>query len=280
MKITDIELYSNNVLFMTFSLQKANFTDSHLIKSIAGLDAEDIVPMYYGYGLNSNTKYYEYSLKPRDIVMRIGLNPNFTINESYGGLRETLYKAISSSRSGIITLKFLSNGVAQTQIFGRIVKFEVVYFTKEPEVQITFNCTEPLFKAINSTLITGIASANPVLVTDNVSTAPHGFKLQATFIGSVATFTIQDAAATPEWMFQIIPASPFAIGDVLYLSSEKNNKYIYMVRSGVTTYLMDKVLTTSVWSILFPGNNVFYIPEIIGAITINNIEHYASYWGV
>lgn len=279
MKITEVELYSNNIQFMKFSLEKINPNDEYVIKNITGLDADDIIPMYYGSGDNSNSKFYDYILKPRDIVMRIGLNPRFNLDETHGEIRDKIYRAISASRSGILTLKFFSNGIAMAQLFGRIVKFEANHFTKEPEVQVTFNCNEPLFKAINETVLTGLNETNPVYISDGESTAPHGFKFQIVFTTSSNTFTIQDAPSNPDWVFQIVPATPFANEDVLYLSSEKNNKYLYMDRGGVITHLMDKVYPTSIWPILFPGTNTFHIPEI-NAINWTQVAFYASYWGV
>ena len=279
MKITDIEVYSNDIQFMKFSLENVKTSDEYLIKNIVGLDAENIIPVYYGSGANSKDKFYDYIMKPRDIVMKIGLNPRFNFNESYEELRDKIYRCISASRSGIISLKFFSKATALSQILGRIIKFEATHFTKEPEVQITFNCNEPLFKGINRTVRTGINETNPVLISDEESSAPHGSCVKLTFNPPSSTFTMQDTATDPEWQFVVTPASSFVSGDILYFSSEKNNRYLYVDRAAAITYLTDKISPGSIWPILFPGSNSFHIPEI-ATFDWNQVDYYASYWGV
>jgi hypothetical protein len=275
-------MYSpNSSEAITFNLRAVNSDDRYQVRNILGLDAEEILPKFYGFGLNTKARMYDLRLKPRDIILRVILNPNFRVDESYSDIRDDLYRSISAARTSQVVLHFKAGPTIVARIYGFITKFEVPYFVKLPEVQFTINCNDPLFRAINPVLFAPaqLATVNPVLLPDSLSTAPHGFTFQATFKAAAASFTIQDLPTQPEWQFVVTPTGGFLTGDVLYFSSEYLNKYCYMVRGGVTTYLMDKIAPTSVWPMIFPGQNSFQFVNL-ASINWNTLQYYAAYWGV
>lgn len=281
MRVTDISLYSNNVQAMTFSLREADQRAPYIVRNIVGLDAEEIVPKYYGTGLYTKPKYFNFGLRSREIVMRLVLNPRFNLDESYSDIRDDLYRIISSSRSGLVSLHFLAGGTTIAKIDGFITKFEAAHFTNLPEVQLTVTCNDPIFKAINPVYFNAldIDNTNPIIIPDTLSTAPHGFTFQLTINATLANFSIQDVQTNPEWIFKITPSGGFIAGDALYFSSEFSNKYLYMIRSGVTTYLLDKIDLASIWPILFPGGSSFWFNNV-GSFSWNNMQYYPAYWGV
>jgi hypothetical protein len=279
MRITDVELYSStNVNSIAFSLRDVRPDDRYYVKNIAGLDAEDLTPKYYGAGLVTKPKFYMFGIKPRLIVMKFLLNPNYKLDETVSDLRDAIYKIISASRTGKVTINLNSSGTTICQTSGFVTKFEASYFTDKPDITLSIQCDDPMFRGIGSIIYDDeLKQTNPVIITDTLSTAPHGFSLKATFKATSSTFTIQDVPTNPEWKFSITYA--FAVNDVLYLSSDESNKYLYVVRGASTTYLMDRVYLTSIWPIMFPGANSFHIPEI-ATLTLNKIEFYPAYWGV
>lgn len=281
MKVTNIELYSNEYEALNFAMENAAVDNQYYIRAMVGLDADEIIPKFYGFGLQSRPKYYDFGLKQRQIVMRIALNPRYEIAETYSNIRDTLYRAISSSRTGKLRLIFKSGPTSVAYLDGFITKFEVPHFSATPEVQITFNCEDPMFRALNPVTLDpeDISSTSPITIADSISTAPHGFSMQLTFTASSSTFTLQDAATNPEWKFKIQHPEGFSSGDVLYFSSEIGNKYLYIDRSNTIIPLMDAVDPTSLWPIIFPGANTFYILEMAN-FDWNKIEFYAAYWGV
>jgi hypothetical protein len=245
------------------------------------LDADEIIPKFYGAGLATKAKFYDFGLKVRELVFNIVLNPRFRQDESYSEIRDQLYRAISSTRTGQIVIHFNAGASTTFKIQGFVTKFEVPYFDKLPSATITIRCDDPMFRAINPVIFApaDLAVSNPIIVADPMSTAPHGFSFQVAFKAAAPSFTIQDAASNPEWVFKVIPSGGFLNDDVLYFSSEYSNKYLYMIRGGVTTYLIDRVQPNSVWPILFPGANVFYFVDI-ASFNWNEMDFYAAYWGV
>lgn len=289
MRLTSVDMFQANIEEpITFSLRREDPKAQYVARSILGLDAQDIIQKFYGTGLSDSDRFYEFGLKPREIVMRIVLNPKFILGESYSDVRDDLYRAISSNRTGGVKLHFMAGATVVSGIFGYISKFEVAYFDKFPEVQITVKCDDPMFRAINPVIYgpTEISSTNPIIVPDTLSTSPHGFSMELTCTVYSTTFTIQDQAVDPNWKFELAPVDGdlgvgFEVGDVLYISSEFSEKMVLLLRDGDLYTLANAISPTSVWPIVFPfpNQNSFYIPEIASFDWVD-ISYYAAYWGV
>ena len=281
MRITSVSLFSNESEAIQFSLRNVSSKSPYMVRTIIGLDAEELIPKFYRASRTGKTKFYDFSLKPRDIVMRIVLTPRFHLDEDYSYVRDALYRSISATRGGQVELQFHSGASTVAKIFGFIVKLEVAYFSQTPELQLTVRCNDPMFRGINPTIMKAakLSNTNPIVVADSESTSPHGFKMQVTFTGTYAQFTVQDKAVDPEWVFLVVPQTSFLSGDILYFSSEFSNKYLYRVRGGVTTHLLDAIERTSVWPIIFPGFNSFHFVEKAG-FTWNLVQFDSTYWGV
>ncbi len=89
MRVTNINIKapnSNNVVNLSF--RDPTSQNPYVAKTIVGLDADEITPKFYGISDLSNEKYYDLSLKNRDVIMKIGLNPNVTLGKSYSELRD------------------------------------------------------------------------------------------------------------------------------------------------------------------------------------------------
>jgi hypothetical protein len=281
MKVTSVSLYANESEAISFDLRNVASQSQYVVRNIQGMDAEDLVPRFDGFSKDGSKIFYDVRMKPRDIVMRIVLNPRFNLNETHDYIRDALYRAISATRSGLLQLQFNAGASVAAQIEGHMTKFEVAYFSKTPELQITIRCNDPLFRGINP-IVMGPADlpvANPVVVADSLSTAPHGFRLRIAFKATTAGFSIRDTNTNPTWEFKVTPASSFLAGDVLYLSSEYAHRYLYMVRGAVTTQLLDRIDPTSIRPLIFPGFNSFWFPEI-ASFNWQELRFDAAYWGV
>lgn len=282
MRLTHISVSSGDTELFSTKLVRPSGTDRFIMRGMIGLDADEIIPKFYGNGALNGDKFYRLGLKPREIVMRLVMNPTWSIGESYSDLRDGLYRAISASRSSGVTITFYAAATSVAKLDGYITKFEVPHFSKESEVQITIMCNDPLLRGVQPVeLYSNHFTGADVIVADQFSTAPHGFEMQVTFTGTTADFILRDAAAW-DWQFKVVPDSSFLTGDVLYLSSENDNKQLYMIRSAVTTYLMDKVVPGSVWPSIFPGRNTFNIPALTptATITVDWLKFKPAYWGV
>lgn len=279
MRVTSVELHpARSTTVVVLSYRDPTRGNPYNVKEIDGLDADGIVAKFYGVSANSNEQFYNLSQDKRDIIVRIGLKPVFA-NQSYSDLRDALYKMIASSRTGLIQLQFKNETGVVAVISGWVQKFEAPQFAKEPVVNITIKTDDPMLKAPDPVNV-NVAGLDPAdtLISDLVSTAPHGLDFQMTFSAATATLAITDPL-DPSWSFGVTPAGGFLAGDVLHFSSDPKNKALYIVRGIATIYLADVLTPGSIWPVIFPGDNhlAFATPANMHWTAIS---YYPTFWGV
>lgn len=280
MRITSVELVpagSSDICEMSFRDPRRQ--NPFNVKQIAGLDADDISARFYGASIDSSKKFYALSIQKREIVARVELNPSYSENETYSDLRDRLYKMISSSRTGIVWLNFKNDEDSIAAVSGFVKKLEASHFSKNPEVQITIECDDPMLKALEPVVV-DVSGLDPDLtnIQDPLSTAPHGFTFEMEFTAASPLFVMADQTY-PDWYFGIEPAGGFLTGDILHFSSEHNNKYLFMDRDSTIIHLADVIMEKSSWPIMFPGDNEFVCPGLDDREWVS-ISYYPTYWGV
>lgn len=280
MRVTSVDLYSNSKRRVKFDVVGPDVGNPYLLKGIAGTDAEEIIPMFYGQGTESREKYYDMKMPPRELTIRIGLNPNYGLSQRASDLRDNLLRMISAHRGGLIQIRLNDGAVPVAAISGFFIKFIGPVTNKEPEAQITIRCDDPFFKAMTPTnQIVASIDDSPFTVIDPVSTAHHGFKMKLTYTADRADFVMSPPGGSPDWEFQINYA--FLNGDELYISSEAGDKYVYRIRAAVTLHLADLLEPGSIWPIMFPEeDNDFTISGHGEEITINEWYWYETFWGI
>lgn len=279
MRVQRIGLYSNDLEVATFDFEGPKPRNPYILRVVDGLDAEQITPQFYGQGEVSNANFSSLVLEPREVVMRIGLRPNWRIGETPSMLRSNLQRAIASNRKGTVQLRFFDDEVVVGVLEGFITKFNAPTSTKDTDVFITVKCENPLIRSLDVTsqIVGEVDLSETVIINDPISTAPHGMYLKFTFTGAESNFIIREPGGSPDWIFQIDYA--FLSGDQLYISSDDNNKYVYRVRSAVTLHLADKLALGSVWPVMFPMENSYFIDND-ESLTLNEWYWYETYWGV
>lgn len=280
MKLTSVEIHKpNSDDFIALSFRDPTRDNSYNVKGIFGIDADEIIPRYYGISASSGEKFYNLTVEKREIIVRIDFNPNYANDESPSSLRDALYKYISSSRTGMVQLQFKNGEDVVAAVSGFIKKFEAPHFTKTPEVQLTIDSPDPMLRALEpvNVDISGLSPAE-TLVQDDLSTAPHGFTFELAFTGARASLVITDPDDS-SWSFEVTPVGGFLNGDILHFSSEYNDKHLFIERGVNEIHLADVITPGSVWPIMFPGDNTF---AFTGGASINwdAISYYPTYWGV
>ena len=280
MRVHRIDLYSNDKEVARFDTDGPNSRNPYILRAVAGLDAEQITPKFYGQGSVTDIKFTALSLEPREVVLRIGLKPDYSVDNAPGDLRSNLLRAIASNRKGTVQLRFYENEVVVGVLEGFVTKHQAGLSSKEAEVFITIKCENPIIRSmdVTSVIIAGLSDPGLPVITDPISTSPHGFKMKVTYTADRFAFEMSSQDDFPDWEFQINYA--FLTSDELYISSEDNDKYVYRVRSGVTLHLTDLIEPGSLWPIMFPGSNEFSIGGVPGDITINEWYWYETHWGI
>jgi hypothetical protein len=276
MKVTSIEIHpsgSSEVVILSF--RDPRRLNPFNVTSIVGLDADEIVPRFYG--VSGDKKYYSLSMEKRQPVFKIDLNPSFS-DQSYSDLRDQLYRSIASSRTGVVDIQFKNGTEVVAVLSGFVSKLENDLFAENPNVTLTIDTIEPILKAPTRTsldILTLDAASTHIL--DSKSTMPHGFIFEMGFLGAQASLVI--TPPDDAWAFTITPVGGFLLGDIIHFSSELNNKYLYVHRAGVDIHLADVIGTNPIWPILFPGDNVLEFSNPTNLVW-ESVAFYPTYWGV
>lgn len=276
MKITSLEIVpEGSSQSAVLSFRDPGSENPYNVKNITGLDADELVPKSYG-GAGS-FRFYNLTLKSRDVVFKIGLNPSFRDGRSYSDLRDDLYKMISASRRGKIKILFKNLTDVKASLTGFVSKFNNPLFEKTQDVEITVKCDDPRLISPIPTILSDLDPSHFIL-SDDESTAPHGFSFDANITDAIASLKITDPNDST-WAFEVIPSGGFLVGDKFHFSSEYNAKQLYLIRSSTTVYLGDVLVPGSVWPIIFPGINEFIFNHP-SAMDWDTIQYYPTYWGV
>jgi hypothetical protein len=278
MRVTSVELRADGTSdVIELSYLDPRSVNPFRVVSIAPLDADQIVPQFYGTGGGSGMRFYNMVLAKREPVVLIDLNPRYgePTNASYSELRDRLYRLIQSSRTGLVKIVFLADDVDVAAITGRVNKAETAHFTEKPQFQITFTCPDPMLKSPLRVPVEHEVDGMSIVMTDSVSTAAHGFRFDMEFNAAASNLIIDDESG--EWEFKITPHGGFELGDHLIFSSEYKAKELYIQRGSSKIYLADTVGSGSMWPILFCGENQFNVNR---NVSWDSITHFLTYWGV
>jgi hypothetical protein len=286
-KVTEIAILALDGVYdrekLRFSLKDPRSITPYQVKGITGLDAEDIMPQYYGAlaGTIPN-KRYNMVLRKRTVAMKLGLNPRFTNGDSYSELRAGLYRLISSSPTGELALRFYNGTTVVGQLKGHVTKLEADQFSKTQDAQLTIECKKPMIVGVTPVIInvSGLDPQNTV-ITESVSTAPHGFTFRIRVTTQSNAINMRVDASGLRFDLSVINY-PFLVGDLITVNSVIGERSVVLERPGVGTfYMAEAVQSNSVWPTLYPGVNTFKMNEFGPANAVwEDIRYYASHWGV
>lgn len=281
MKLTNVEIYADgNPTPINLNFKDPMGVEPYTIKSILGLDAEDIVPQFSGM-LDVNTKFYNLTLQPRTMVIKVGLNPDFSMNLSNSDLRDNLYRLISSSRKGKLRFLFKNKDEEIADIYGFLTKFESPLFEQTQEIQLTIFCENPMLKSPDQIIypMVGLDPANS-LIEDIKSTAPHGVLMFLDIKKNISRVRIYDPLYPDDWEFVVDPVLGFQNGDLFVFSSDPALRFVqYSRSSGPFVNVADSIQSGSTWPIIFPGENHFAFEDPTG-FQWRSIVWNSTYWGV
>lgn len=299
MKITRVEMYSGSEMIAEFNISDLSSKSPYVVKSIAGLDADEIQPMFQGNSLDGRGGFYEFAMPQRHIAIKTTLKPELrNSGVTRSNLRDHLYAAIAKSRTGVVDLRFFNGADCLAHIFGRIVKMEADHFAKEAVVTLTIRCEDPFLygmtKHVGTPNVEVDAATNVMTmeVNDFLSTAPHGFVINLRTRAVFDTFVITDRSGT--WTFTLDITDGLSgvddfvqSGSLLVISSVEHNNYValYPSSGGQPVRLANKIAVRSVWPILYPGLNDFLLAAKLFSANVEppdvlSIEWRPKFWGV
>lgn len=253
--------------------------NGYILKMVKGLDPPNLIAVVEGFD-SFGTPVIGGIPDKREIALRVGISPAF--EQTYGGLRDAIYRFMN--RTILISLMDDSTVLAKTTGYIRLC--EAVYFSNQPELEITITCVDGEFTAPFAVDIpfVDLDSAQPVINYED-GTAPTGLDLQFTVTAPVPGFIIFnhsrvwfDGVADIFNEFEL--TYPLIADDVVTISTQTKNKRITLLRSAVEYDLAGYINAGAVWPKLYPGVNTFEWDIEDTWMTWDSASYFPKYWGV
>jgi len=242
-------------------------SDTYILKAVDGLGPPDVNVIIL------DNVYQGRETANRQIVMRVGLNPNYGVNQTPEQLRSTLYKMLTLDYTSALRFSLMDGGIIVAIVDGYISKMEVAHFAKDPEVQITIECLQPYLLAPNPTVLVPTTKATFPVV--NPGTASTWFKADFNITGTIANFTLSRNLKPLEQMKIQTTLLP---GDVLSIDTRDGQKNITYTRAGKTENAVGILSIDSIWLELYAGLNTLKTSS--AAFNWGSITFTPRYWGV
>lgn len=242
----------------------------------------------------------------RNIVLTLGFLPNPTIEDT----RRLTYKYFPIKRK-LSFIVITDNRIAE--IYGYVESNEPDIFSEEETATISIICPDPYFYSLegdgkNTTVFSGIEPvfefpfSNESLTESLIEVgsvmslserlivytgeSEVGLLMTIHAIGKVGSITIysiltDESITIDNAKIESITGSGIKKGDDIYISTIKGEKYIELVRDGVTTNIINAMDKNSSWFQLSKGDNIFAYTTDMGADNLQfKIENKIIYEGV
>jgi len=127
-------------------------------------------------GVSRGETYQGASTGKRNIVLTLGLNPDWTV-QTMSSLRQLLYAYFMPEQW--CKLRIFSDELPTTDIEGYVESFEPNMFSQDPEIQVSIINPRPDFIEIDATIFTGaVDDGSNEHVIPYVGTVPAGFEVR------------------------------------------------------------------------------------------------------
>jgi len=245
-------------------------SDPYILKSADGLGPPEVVVSIVD-TLNAGGVYQGRRPQGREVVLNVALNPNYKTKETVADLRTTLYGMLTPGHIDNVVIQIMNEGDVLVQTDGYIKKLEIVPFTDDPEVQLTFACPGQYLEALDDLYVDPGHLASPSIV--NQGTAPAGFRMECNFVAAVTAWSLTDESGN-----KMDIKYAFQIGDKLTIDTRPGSRGIWVLRGSVTTNIIYALTPDSKWYMLHGGTNAFTTST--QKFTWGNVFYKPRYWGI
>lgn len=223
------------------------------------------------------TVFNSSSINERNIVLTI--IPKGNIEKS----RINLYRYIKSKQYIKIYFK---NGARDVYIEGCVENVDGDLFTQKQKIQVSVLCPNPFFKDIKEILYTfsntvssfefeiALDETGVALSEMSVFTMINVFNSSDDETGVVIELQARDKVLEPT-IYNTTTGEQFGVawemerGDVIRINTRKGEKSLKLIRDGVESNIINKMLKGSKWFNLNAGDNIYTYSAAYGAENLN-----------
>lgn len=252
--------------------------NGYIIADVDGLDPVRAVLVSSTVASMDGEQFQSARREARDIKFRIGLEPDYTLDDTVRGLRNRLYTYLMPKSE--VKLSFVLEGGLTYDIRGRVETFETALFTKDPEIDIVVKCFDPDFVDPSATVLTGLATVADATEyeIDYDGTVETGIELTMNVNRTLNEFTIYHRPADGT-VRTFDFAEPMIAGDVLKIVTIGGSKSVTLTRTGSTTSVLRGKSPQSSWVELQNGSNHLRV-YALGAPVPYSIAYTTRYGGL
>jgi hypothetical protein len=221
----------------------------------------------------------------RQVVVVVGLQPNWDEGQTAEDLRETLYGLLTPRYGQLVKCQIMNDGNVQAFCQGQVSKLEPAIFTKDPAVQITLDCDYGYLLALNNVIqqpvqrtVGGIRAFD----VENEGTAPAGFKMGVTLMANVGnTLVLKDD--NPSGMKFQVDGINWVAGDRFVIDTRPGSRGVWRGPGGgaLQSVLNNMNAAVSEWLYLYGGDNTLTLnTTAFDWDLLVDFRHQPAYWGV
>jgi hypothetical protein len=167
-------------------------------------------------------------------VIKLGYAPNYPGDQTIENLRRDLYSYFPPK--GEVSLRFINDAQQSVDIKGVVESNDPLIFTKDPEVQISIICVEPLFTALLPVVYDGLNNA-PIDPSEK-NMGETGFLFELFVNQTISQVTVANGLST-----DLVYGGELLAGDVLRISTVRGKKYVDRFRNGVNAGVLDNLVS-------------------------------------
>lgn len=247
-------IYLDNLMGTNQGISITSNTSGFTVRNIEGLGPVKASIVTSEYSLLDGGQYQSSKRDMRNVLITIGLSTNIPASPP-NVLRAALYKVAMPKTMINFAITFDNLPTVLTRAY--VESFETSLFTKDPSVTISLICPDPDFRDFNVTTVNGNSTVSPTntqYTLTNTGNVPSGYNLEVNLNQSISDFQFRLISTTGATETLYV-TTPLISGDKVVISTELNNKYARLTRSGVTSSILYAVSTASVWALVKPGTS-------------------------
>lgn len=228
------------------------------IRNIDGLGPVKAELSSTPFGSGDGELYQGGSVGKRNVVLNLGLNPNWT-EQSMAALRQLLYAYFMPKQW--IKLRFFSDHMPTVEIEGIVESCDPNMFSQDPEMQVSVLCHKPDFIDPDAVILKGLVDDGTTeYAFEYEGNIPTGIELRVDRTPENVSYTGPLAVTiTNGGVPQRFSIDPVTINTVksFKLSSVKNRKKVsnIAIADSEATNLLYNATSGFVWPEVSPGEN-------------------------
>lgn len=266
--ITKIEL--RGLFTVPLKMVGATPQDRFTLKGVDGLGPVE-VDVSIAQSLNAGGVYQGRRPLTREIVVDVGLNPNYTAGERPKDLRNELYGLLTPGEDDYVMVTLFGTTKNYTTK-AWVKRIEPKIFSKDADAQVVLTCLNPFLEGTLVSIPNFPAKTNFEVA--NQGSAPTGFTFQVTLTGATSFWGFTNAWGNRQMQVNY----NFQVNDVLKFTTTPGVRSVIVTRGGVPTDISGRLTTASSWMMMHGGVNIF--APYLQAFNWGFFNYTPMYWGV